>query len=183
VRSFGRLMQAPDTGDAVRDALRKAVAEHAAQCLFSEVSDGDAVLIVHDEANAIVNVALRLSEDLFDAPGNPQLRIAIDHGVVRLADAGDGRIAVVGGEPLLRVARVEPFVEPGEIWGTDEFRHALEAQPSRYQATLIAFDDRERNASGAINVCKQHSGEGDIWVRLYRIEARRHGDAPTPGRP
>lgn len=102
VRAFGRLMESPDAGDAVRDALRKAVAEHAAQCLYSEVSDGDAVLIVHDEPNAIVNVALRLSEDLFEAPGRPQLRMAIDHGVVRLADAGEGRVAVVGGEPLRR---------------------------------------------------------------------------------
>lgn len=174
VKEFGRLMETPETGDAVREALRKAVADHAAQCLFSEVSDGDAVLIVHDEPNAVVNVALRLSEDLFEAPGHPQLRIAIDHGAVRLDDTGDGRLAVVGGEPLRRVARIEPHVEPGEIWGTDEFRLALEARASRYQAVPIAFDDRERHPTGAVNV-RKHAGEGDIWVRLYRIEPRRHG--------
>ena len=147
--------------------------EHAARCLWSEVSEGDAVIIVHDDPNALINVALRLSEDLFEAPGRPQLRIAVDHGPVRLDEASDGRLVVVGGEPLRRAARIEPHVTAGEIWATDEFRQALESRPTRYQATHVPPPGDGGGPEGAINVKKAGSSEADIWVRLFRIEPRR----------
>jgi class 3 adenylate cyclase len=175
IKEFSRHMHAPDTGQAVWDALRTAVAEHAARCLWAEVSEGDAVIIVHDDPNTLINVALRLSEDLFDAPGRPQLRTAVDHGPVRLDEASDGRLVVVGGEPLRRAARIEPRVTAGEIWGTDEFRQALESRPTRYQATPVPPPDGDGGPAGAINVKKAGSSEADIWVRLFRIEPRRHG--------
>jgi class 3 adenylate cyclase len=124
---------------------------------------------VHDDPNALVTVASRLSEDLFEAPGRPQLRIALDHGPLRVDESPDGGVVVLGGEPLRRVARIEPHVAPGEIWGTEELRQALEARPTRYQATPVLAD------GGPINVKKPGSSEPDIWVRLYRIEPRRAG--------
>jgi class 3 adenylate cyclase len=136
------------------------------------VSDGDAVVIVHDDPNALITVASRLSEDLFEAPGRPQLRVALDHGPLRLDESGEGKLVVLGGEPLRRVARIEPHVAPGEIWGTDEFRRALEARPTRYQATPVPGPD---GAGDAVNVKKPGSSEPDLWVRLFRIEPRRHG--------
>ena len=172
VKDFSRHMQAADGGQAVWDALRAAVTEHAARCLWSEVSDGDAVLIVHDDPNALVTVASRLSEDLFEAPGRPQLRVALDHGPLRLEESDGGPLVVLGGEPLRRVARIEPHVAPGEIWGTDEFRRALESGATRYQATPVPGSD---GAGDAVNVKKPGSSEPDLWVRLFRIEPRRHG--------
>lgn len=180
IKEFSRFMEAADTGHAVRETLRKAVAHHAAHCLWYEVSEGDAVTIAHDDPNAMINTALRMSEDLFEAPGNPQLRIALDHGPVRLDDGPDGRPVVVGGEPLRRAARIEPHVTAGEIWGTDEFRQALEARPTRYQASPIPPAPDSAGPAGAINVRKPGSSEPDIWVRLYRIERRRTGTA-APG--
>lgn len=176
IKEFSRHMHAGDTGQAVWDALRNAVAEHAARCLWSEVSEGDAVILVHDDPNALINVALRLSEDLFEAPGRPQLRIAVDHGPVRLDEASDGRLVVVGGEPLRRAARIEPHVTAGEIWATDEFRQALEARPTRYQATHLPPPDQGDGPEGALNVKKLGSSEPDIWVRLFRIESRHQRD-------
>lgn len=172
VKEFSRHMQAADGGQAVWDALRAAVAAHAARCLWSEVVEGDAVLVVHDDPNALVSVASRLGEDLFEAPGRPQLRVALDHGPLRVQESGDGSLSVLGGEPLRRVARIEPHVAPGEIWGTDEFRQALEARPTRYQATPVPRGD---GGEGPINVKKPESSEPDLWVRLYRIEPRRAG--------
>ena len=40
IKEFSRHMQAADTGQAVWEALRAAVTEHAARCLWSEVSEG-----------------------------------------------------------------------------------------------------------------------------------------------
>jgi class 3 adenylate cyclase len=122
-----------------------------------------------------VNVGLRLNEDLFETPGRPQLRIALDHGPIRLDEAGDGRLAVLGGEPLRRVARIEPHVAPGEIWATDEFRQALEARPTRYQAAPLTPAAAHAGANGTFNVKKPGSDEADILVHLFRIEPRRHG--------
>jgi class 3 adenylate cyclase len=175
IKEFSRHMHAPDTGQAVWDALRTAVAEHAGRCLWAEVSEGDAVIIVHDDPNALINVALRLSEDLFEAPGRPQLRTAVDHGPVRLDEASDGRLVVVGGEPLRRAARIEPHVTAGEIWATDEFRQAMESRPTRYQATPVPPPEGGGGPEGATNVKKPGSSEADIWVRLFRIEPLRHG--------
>src|SRR5262245_2887766 len=175
IKEFSRHMQAPDTGQAVWDALRTAVAEHAVRCLWTEVSEGDAVVIVHDDPNALVNVAFRLNEDLFEAPGRPQLRIAVDYGPVRLDEGSDGRLVVVGGEPLRRAARIEPYVAAGEIWGTEEFRQALESRPTRYQAVHVAPDNGGGSPDGATNVKKAGSNEEDIWVHLFRIEPSHHG--------
>ena len=174
MKEFSRFMSAPDVGRSVSEALRAAVAAHAAQCLWHEVIEGDAVIIVHDDPNALINVALRLSQDLFAAPGNPQLRIALDHGTLQLDTASDGKLIVVGGEALRRAARIEPHVTAGEIWATEEFRRALEASPTRYQAThVVPRDAAEGSPDGTVNVRKAGSNEGDIWLRLYRIEARR----------
>jgi len=173
VKNFSGHMQAADGGQAVWDALRAAVTEHAARCLWSEVTDGDAVLVAHDDPNGLVSVASRLNEDLFEAPGRPPLRVALDHGPLRVDESGDGRVVVLGGEPLRRVSRIEPHVAPGEIWSTDEFREALEARPTRYQATPVSTPDG--GVDGAVNVKKPGSSEPDLWVRLFRIEPRRHG--------
>jgi len=175
MKEFSRFMNAPDVGRSVSEALRGAVAAHAAQCLWHEVIEGDAVIIVHDDPNTLINVALRLSQDLFDAPGNPQLRIALDQGTLQLDTASDGRLVVVGGEALRRAARIEPHVTAGEIWATEEFRRALEASPTRYQAThVVPHDAAHGGPEGTVNVRKAGSNEGDIWLRLYRIEPRRH---------
>src|SRR4029079_1174365 len=106
-------------------------------------------------------------------PGRPQLRVALDHGPLRVDESGDGRVVVLGGEPLRRGARIEPPAAPGEIWSTDEFREALEARPTRYQATPVSTPDG--GVDGAVNVKKPGSSEPDLWVRLFRIEPRRHG--------
>ena len=58
-------------------------------------------------------------------------------------DDSDGAIVVAAGEAVLRAARVEPHVQRGQIWATEEFRAEL-------------------------NVKK--GAEPDRWVRLYRLE-------------
>jgi class 3 adenylate cyclase len=179
IKQFSRFMESPDAGQAVGEMLHKSVAQHAVHCIWYEVSEGDAVTLAHDDANAIVNIALRMSEDLFEAPGNPQLRIALDHGPVRLDDGPEGRPLMVGGEPLRRAARIEPHVTAGEIWGTEEFRQALESRPTRYHASAVVPSSDSGGPAGTINVKKPGSNEPDIWVRLYRIEPRRSSDEAT----
>jgi hypothetical protein len=67
---------------------------------------------------------------------------------------------------VLCAARVEPHVEPGQIWATEEFRAELIREPSLWRTTpLTAPDGGDR-----INVKKEGGSEPDLWVRLYRVE-------------
>ena len=71
---------------------------------------------------------------------------------------------MAGGEAVLCAARVEPHVEPGQIWATEEFRAQLALQPSLWRTSPVATPGGEER----FNVRK--GDEADLWVRLYRLE-------------
>jgi class 3 adenylate cyclase len=78
----------------------------------------------------------------------------------------DGAPVIAGGDAILCAARVEPHVEPGQIWATEEFRSELLGKPSLWRTTPIAGPD----GGERFNVKKEGSAEPDLWVRLYRLE-------------
>ena len=95
----------------------------------------------------------------------PDLTFAYGDVVTRQRD-GDGPPAIAGGSAILCVARVEPHVEPGQIWATEEFRERLAQKPSLWRTTPVPGPD----GGERFNVKKEGSGEPDLWVRLYRLE-------------
>lgn len=157
--SFSRLMEDDAADQAVRRTLAQAVREHAARCLYSEITGGDSVSIVHDDPNALVRVATRIQEDVFGAPGNPRLRTALDFGPVKL-EAQHGRVALAGGTALLRAARIEPLVNAGETWATESFVTELQRGPSLYRAIEL---------QGGLNIKKPGSNEDDTFIRAFRV--------------
>ena len=106
-------------------------------------------------------------DDVFQAPGQPRLRIALHYGEVQMRQsAGDRPPIIVGGDAILWAARVEPHVQPGQIWATEEFREQLARRPSLWRTTpVLPPDGGER-----FNVKKDGETEPDLWVRLYRLE-------------
>jgi len=70
-----------------------------------------------------------------------------------------------GGDAILCAARVEPRVEPGQIWATEEFRQQLSQKPSLWRTTPVPGPAGDR-----FNVKKEGGIEPDLWVRLYRLE-------------
>ena len=79
----------------------------------------------------------------------------------------DLRELVVGGAAILCAARVEPVVEPGQIWATEAFREQFCQRPSLWRTTPLAGGGDEDQ----FNVKKPGSLEPDQWVRLYRLES------------
>jgi class 3 adenylate cyclase len=73
---------------------------------------------------------------------------------------------IVGCDAVLCAARVEPLVEPGQVWATEEFRQQLLERPSLWRT--IGID--APSADQRFNVSKAGSSEPDLWVRLYRLE-------------
>jgi class 3 adenylate cyclase len=82
------------------------------------------------------------------------------------AGAGDARPMIVGGDAVLCAARVEPHVQPGQIWATEEFREQLTQRPSLWRTTEVTAPDGDDR----FNVKKVGRAEPDLWVRLYRLE-------------
>ena len=156
VKGFSTLMRT--RADApVRKALEDAVQKwgHGAEVI--EARDGDAVMIVHADPVALAQMARQIMDDVYQAPGRPRLRIALHHGEVQTHERdGDLAAVIAGGDAVLCVARVEPYVEPGQIWATEEFRHELSQKPSLWRTTSVPgrdggdrFNVKKRGQRGA----------------------------------
>lgn len=107
-------------------------------------------------------------DEVYNAPGQPRLRIALHHGAVQTRQrTTDLRSVIVGGDAILCASRVEPVVSPGQIWATAEFREQFLQRPSLWRTVPIEA------AGGAelFNVRKESTQEPDLWVRLYRLES------------
>ncbi len=167
VFGFGSLMSAGADGP-VRKALADAVQRWAPPDAISETGAGDSVLIAVDDPLALVQTARHLLDEVYAAPGQPRLRIALHHGEVQTRERDlDLRRAIVGGTAILVAARVEPVVEPGQIWATEEFREQFVQRPSLWRTSPLW------PASGGelFNVSKKGADEPPLWVRLHRLES------------
>ena len=150
----------------VRLALERAVSSAAFRALYHELRGGDSVVVVHDNPVELARMARQIIDEVYSAEGQPRLRVALHYGEVRIRRRGDKPPLVEGGEALLWAARVEPRVEPGQIWATEQFRAELTKKPSLCRTTAITPPE----GGELFNVRKGSSREADMWVRLYRVE-------------
>jgi class 3 adenylate cyclase len=166
IHGFGGLMRARVDAP-VRQALEEAVRKWAQGAVCAETSAGDAVFIVHDDPVELARAGRHIIDEVYRAPGQPRLRIALHYGeVLTRRREGDAAVIVVGGEAVLCAARVEPHVQPGQIWTTEEFREQLARQPSLWRTTPATGPGGDER----FNVKKEGNTEPDLWVRLYRLE-------------
>jgi class 3 adenylate cyclase len=167
VHGFGSLMRSGKDAP-VRKALEEAVRRWAPAAAITETGAGDAVLIAADDAVALAQMARHLMDDVYQTPGHPRLRIALHYGEVQTRQR-DTELAtvIVGGSAILCASRIEPVVEPGQIWATEEFRQQFLQRPSLWRTTPIPAPDGQE----LFNVKKPGTPEPDLWVRLYRLES------------
>ncbi|HEX9278537.1 MAG TPA: hypothetical protein VGA51_19355 [Casimicrobiaceae bacterium] len=166
VYGFGRLMH--DGAEVpVRQALEDAVRRWARRAVVAETGAGDSVLIIHDDPVTLAQTARHIMDDVYQATGQPRLRMALHYGDVQMQPSvGDAPPIVVGGSAILCATRVEPHVLPGQIWATEDFRQVLAERPSLWRTTEVTTPDGD----GRFNVKKDGRAEPDLWVRLYRLE-------------
>jgi class 3 adenylate cyclase len=167
IHGFGKLMRA-GIDEPVRKALDDAVARWAPSASITQTEGGDSAMVVTDDPVALVQSARHLIDDVYKVPGQPRLRVALHYGEVRTYQREtDLRTVVAGGDAILCASRVEPLVEPGQIWATEAFREQFLQRPSLWRTTHVP------GPSGAetFNISKTGTGEPDTWVRLYRLES------------
>jgi class 3 adenylate cyclase len=166
VYGFGNLMLA-GVDAPVRQALEDAVSRWAGAGAIAETGGGDSLLIAADDPAALAVAARHIMDEVYQAPGQPRLRMALHYGDVQTRQRdGDEPPVIAGGNAILCAARVEPHVEPGQIWATEEFRQQLFSRPSLWRTTAISASD----GGDRFNVKKEEGEEPDLWVRLYRLE-------------
>jgi class 3 adenylate cyclase len=164
VHAFGELMRAGADAP-IRQALEDVVRASAKDAVCAETGAGDAVLIIHDDPIALGRIARHIVDEIYRAPGRPLLRVALHHGEVRTRRRqSDGALVVAGGAGVLSAVRVEPHVQPGQIWATEEFRAELARSPSLWRTTIVPGPD----GGESFNIKK--GAEPDLFVRLYRLE-------------
>ncbi len=165
VHGFGMLMRSGADAP-VRKALEEAVKKWRQGAAITETRDGDSLVIVHDDPVALAQMARQIMDDVYQAPGQPRLRMALHYGEVQTRQRPeDPAVVIAGGDAILCTARVEPHVEPGQIWATEEFRQELSRKPSLWRTTPVPGPAGDR-----FNVKKEGGTEPDLWVRLYRLE-------------
>ena len=129
---------------------------------------GDAAMIADDDPVALAQTARHLMDDVYKAPGQPRLRIALHYGDVQTSQREtDLRTIIVGGDAILCAARVEPIVEPGQIWATEEFRQQFFQRPSLWRTTPVPAPTGDE----LFNVRKRGTLEPDLRVRIVRLES------------
>ncbi|MEO5741229.1 MAG: hypothetical protein ABIS29_11595 [Vicinamibacterales bacterium] len=167
VHGYGKLMRAGMDAP-VRKALEDAAARWAPAAAITQTEGGDTVVIANDDPVALAQGARRLMDEVFKVPGQPRLRIALHYGEVRTYQREtDLRMVIAGGDAILCASRVEPIVEPGQIWATEEFREQFLQRPSLWRTTPVLAP----SGSDLFNISKQGTHEPDLWVRLYRLES------------
>jgi class 3 adenylate cyclase len=171
VKGFSEYVGEPALEYSVREALRDIVRRHTAACRYAEVSDGDAITVVHDDPNGTVKIARRIMEDLYETDGHPVLRVALDFGPVTIKRGGGDTVA--SGAPLRTVARIEPHVTPNEIWSTESFRRALERTASMFEAREIGSGEPSAAwRDGYLNIRKPGSQEPDTHIKVFRVTGK-----------
>jgi class 3 adenylate cyclase len=167
VHAFGGLMSAGADAP-VRKALADAVQRWAPPDAVSETAAGDSALIACDDPVALVQTARHLMDEVYSVPGQPRLRIALHHGEVQTRERDlDLRRVVVGGAAILCASRVEPVVEPGQIWATEEFRQQFLQRPSLWRMTPL----QAPGGGELFDIRKKGTPEPELWVRLHRLES------------
>ena len=179
VQGFGGLMRAGADAP-VRRALEDAVRKWARRRSVAETGGGDAVLIVHDDPVALAQIARHLMDEVYRRPGQPRLRIALHYGEVQTRRRATTRAAIAGGDAVLCAARVEPHVEPGQIWATEEFREQLLERPSLWRTSPVPRPDGDERFNVKKGDRARPVGPA-VSPRVLSARARPPRGRPVPG--
>src|SRR5207253_414626 len=125
VHGFASLMRSGADAP-VRKALEDAVKRWGQGATIIESRGGDALVIVHDDPVTLAQTARQIMDEVYQAPGQPRLRMALHHGEVQMRER-DLVPVIAGGDAILCAARAEPPVQGPD--GGDRFNVKKEGGP------------------------------------------------------
>ena len=166
LRGFSSVMeQGPSRTLAVKKKLAELATPEGLDCEYVTHSEGDAVSVVERDPEKTADAAFRIL-DMVKRLGLA-VRIAVDSGPMTIASATE-----MTGTPFLVTARVEPLVEPNQVWCTDAFRRELDKAGSIYETVDLLSDPpaslEYRSDADGFSIGKD--GQKEMRVRLYRLK-------------
>ncbi|HYX03964.1 MAG TPA: hypothetical protein VE963_17860, partial [Reyranella sp.] len=156
---------------AVFDAI---LSEFGARLDLVERSQGDSLLLIDANPIKLLQAARNIQRELRRSEFAAELRFAGDAGFVEIADGPRGREPY--GMALQNSARLEPHVEPGQIYVTDQFiRHIEEDRGDHLPFDFVALgpDDLKHLSwkDGRFDIAKS-GGEDPILTAIHRVDFR-----------
>jgi hypothetical protein len=150
------------------------VSEFGARLDHAERSQGDSLLLIDANPIKLLQAARNIQRDLGRSEFGAQLRFAGDAGFVEIADGP--RQKEPYGMALQNAARLEPHVESGRIYVTDQFiRHVEEDRGKHLPFDFVALGpaDLEHLAcvDGLFDIAKG-GGEEPILTAIHRVDFR-----------
>ncbi|RBP38028.1 TfdA family taurine catabolism dioxygenase TauD [Roseimicrobium gellanilyticum] len=129
---------------------------------------GDGIFCCHDDLGKLAHFAVNLTQafDDYSAKGGPilRLRTALHYGEVQANEVslnGSTR-SMHHGSDIVTPARLEPVVEPGQVWCTTEaammFRKPLAVVPQGYSLKSLTY----------VRFAKDHGTHFTYWLRKDR---------------
>jgi class 3 adenylate cyclase len=150
------------------------VAEFGARLDLAERSQGDSLLLIDANPIKLLQAARNIQRGLGRSEFGAQLRFAGDAGVVEIADGP--RQKEPYGMALQNAARLEPHVESGQIYVTDDFIRHVEAERGKhlpFDFVTLGPDDLKNVAwkDGRFDIAKG-GGEDPILTAIHRVDFR-----------
>lgn len=150
------------------------VSEFAAKLDHAERSQGDSLTLIDANPVKLLQAARNIQRELGRSEFGAQLRFGGDAGFVEIAEGPRQREPY--GMALQNAARLEPHVESGQIYVTDDFiRHVEEDRGKHLPFDFVTLgpDDVKNLAwrDGRFDIAKS-SGEDPILTAIHRVDFR-----------
>jgi len=150
------------------------VSEFGARLDHAERSQGDSLLLIDANPIKLLQAARNMQRDLGRSEFGAQLRIAGDAGFVEIAVGP--RQKEPYGLAIKNAARLEPHVESGQIYVTEEFvRHVEEERGKQLPFDFVRLEpDDLKNLTwidGLFDIAKA-GGEEAILTAIHRVDFR-----------
>ncbi|MBI2740866.1 MAG: hypothetical protein HYX38_30570 [Rhodospirillales bacterium] len=150
------------------------VSEFGARLDHAERSQGDSLLLIDANPIKLLQAARNIQRDLGRSEFGAQLRFAGDAGFVEIAEGP--RQKEPYGMALQNAARLEPHVESGRIYVTDQFvRHVEEDRGNHLPFDFVALGPDDLNhltcKDGLFDIAKG-GGEAPILTAIHRVDFR-----------
>jgi class 3 adenylate cyclase len=150
------------------------VSEFGARLDHAERSQGDSLLLIDANPIKLLQAARNIQRDLGRSEFGSQLRFAGDAGFIEIAVGP--RQTEPYGIALQNTARLEPHVEPGQIYVTEEFvRHVEEDRGNHLPFDFVRLGPEDlKNLpwnDGLFDIAKA-GGEAPILTAIYRVDFR-----------
>jgi hypothetical protein len=134
VCGFGGLMHAGADGP-VRKALSDAVRLWTRKAIATETASGDSLMMIHDDPVALAQTARHIMDEVYQATGQPRLRMALHYGEVTVHPGADDAPTIAGGSAICARRAWTPCITRSDL-GYQRVPRAL-ATGRRYGTTAL----------------------------------------------